>query len=43
MNKDEQNIAPIFYPDWLLNKDGYLIGFNFEGFLFVVTTVVSKD
>ena len=43
MNKEESNIAGIFFPDWLLNKEGYLIGFNFEGFLFVITTIVSKD
>lgn len=43
MNTEEQNIASIFYPDWKIDQEGYLIGFNFEGFLFVITTVVSKD
>ena len=51
MLKEERNIANIFFPvehisaekstknfdDW---KEGLLVGFNFEGFLFVIVAVV---
>ena len=42
MNPEEPIIANIFFPEEHLNKEGYIIGFNVEGFfLFVVTTVIE--
>lgn len=47
--KEERNIANIFFPystSDMGDKDlheGLLVGFNFEGFLFVIVTVVSLD
>jgi hypothetical protein len=46
MMKEERNIANIFFPysSALNDKDlheGLLVGFNFEGFLFVIVSVVS--
>ena len=43
MIKEEQNIANIFYPEGLLDREGFLIGFNFEGFLFVISAVIPRD
>lgn len=47
MNKEERNIANIFFPyttsgaEDLDLHEGLLVGFNFEGFLFVIVSVVS--
>ena len=49
MIKEERNIANIFFPYSTADMDdkdlreGLLVGFNFEGFLFVIVTVVSLD
>ena len=38
------NLANIYFPESKLEgKDGLLVGFNFEGFLFVITTVIPRD
>lgn len=37
-------MANIYFPEKKLDcKDGLLVGFNFEGFLFVITTVIPRD
>ena len=41
MLKEEQNIANIFYPETKLAKQGYLVGYNFEGFQFVISSVIE--
>ena len=42
--QDKQNLANIYFPESKLSsKDGLLVGFNFEGFLFVVTSVIPRD
>lgn len=43
MIKEDQNIANIFFPDWNVEREGLLVGFNFEGFLFVITSVIQRD
>jgi hypothetical protein len=48
MIKNERNIANIFFPfsNKALDKDmqeGLLVGFNFEGFLFVIVSVIRLD
>ncbi len=43
MIKEEQNIANIFFPDQKLDSEGFLVGYNFEGFLFVITSVIPSD
>jgi len=49
MMKEERNIANIFFPyttsgvEDLDLHEGLLVGFNFEGFLFVIVSVVSFD
>ena len=42
--EDYTNLANIYYPEKKLDsKDGFLVGFNFECFLFVITTVIPFD
>ena len=37
-------MANIYFPESKIDcKDGLLVGFNFEGFLFVVTSVIPRD
>ena len=47
MLKEERNIANIFFPSSNNSdeeiKDGLLVGFNYEGFLFVVVAVVPLE
>lgn len=49
MIKEERNIANIFFPFTSKKEEdkdmheGLLVGFNFEGFLFVIVSVVSLD
>lgn len=45
MLKEERNIANIFFPVSKADeiKDGLLVGFNYEGFLFVIVAVVPLD
>ena len=46
MLKEERNIANIFFPSSKSDeeiKDGLLVGFNYEGFLFVIVEVVPLD
>ena len=46
MLKEERNIANIFLPESLSDsqiEDGLLVGFNYEGFLFVIVAVVPLD
>jgi hypothetical protein len=41
---DNHNLANIYFPESKLSsKDGLLVGFNFEGFLFVITSVIPRD
>ena len=44
-NQEEKiNLANIYFPESKLEcGDGLLVGFNFEGFLFVITTVIPRD
>ena len=44
-NSEEKiNLANIYFPESKLEcGDGLLVGFNFEGFLFVITTVIPRD
>ena len=38
------NLANIYFPeDKLDSEDGLLVGFNFEGFLFVITSVIPRN
>ena len=46
MLKEERNIANIFFPSCSPHeeiKDGLLVGFNYEGFLFVIVAVVPLE
>lgn len=46
MLKEERNIANIFLPESLSDskiEDGLLVGFNYEGFLFVIVAVIPLD
>lgn len=48
MKKDERNIANIFFPQAQATQDselkeGLLVGFNFEGFVFVIVSVVPLE
>ena len=46
MLREEQNIANIFFPYCKSEseiQDGILVGFNYEGFLFVIVAVVPLD
>jgi hypothetical protein len=41
---EHQNLANIYFPEGKLStSDGLLVGFNFEGFLFVITTVIPRE
>ena len=44
-NKEEQcSLASIYFPEMKIDyPDGLIVGFNFEGFLFVVTTIIPRD
>ena len=46
MLKEERNIANIFFPSCPKDeqiKEGILVGFNYEGFLFVIVAVIPLD
>ncbi len=46
MLKEEKNIANIFFPCRSKDeemKEGLLVGFNYEGFLFVIVAVVPLE
>ena len=42
--KKSKSLANIYYPEKKLDcKEGLLVGFNMDGHLFVITTVIPRD
>lgn len=43
LEKDEINLTTIYFPQDQMKQEGILVGFNFVGFLFVITKVIPRE